>query len=75
MRAIGRRALRAKIGRGAVIIGEGAAFRPRAIIVRIADGIGQPISMAMPMVVPARLGGAGGCGQYGQGGSSEGELG
>ena len=71
---VGCGTLNAKIVRRAVVIGEGAGFRSRAIIVRVADRVRQPIGITMPMVVPARLGRARDHGQCSQGGSGEGEL-
>jgi len=76
LRAIGCRALGTKIIRGPVIVGEGAGFRPRAIIVRIADGIGQSKSITVPMVVvPARLSRARNRYQRSQGGRARANLG
>ena len=42
---IGGRALVAEVGRGAVIIGEGAGREAGAVIVQIADRVGQAVPM------------------------------
>jgi hypothetical protein len=64
---IGRRPLRAVIGRGTVIIGEGAGQGTRPVIVDVADVVGEPMKAAM--VVDPRLRQAR-C--YGQGGQDYG---
>ena len=71
---VGRGTLNAKIVRRTIIISEGAGFRSRAVIVRIADRVRQPIGIAMPVVVPACFGRASDRGQCSQGGSGEGEF-
>ena len=63
---IGRRALAAEDGGGTVVIGEGARLRSGAIIVQVADGVGQtPI---VQVVVPIM---AGVCQVRGQGRGGE----
>ena len=63
---IGRRALAAEDGGGTVVIGEGAWLRSGAIIVQVADGVGQtPI---VQVVVPIM---AGVCQVRGQGRGGE----
>src|SRR6266702_7383111 len=57
---IGGRAPIAVVGRRAVIIGEGAGGDPGAIIVQIADRVGQRIGVAMVSVMHPRLREAGG---------------
>jgi len=63
---IGRRALAAEDGGGAVVIGEGARLRSGAVIVQVADRVGQaPI---VQVVVPIM---AGVCQVRGQGRGGE----
>jgi len=48
---IGRRALAAEDGGGAVVVGEGARLQSRAVIVQVADRVGQaPIVQVMTIV-------------------------
>src|SRR5258708_28468042 len=66
---IGSRALIAVIGRGAVIVGEGSGGKARAIIVDVADRVGQrPISVMVVVAMMARLRNAGRDGYRGQDG-------
>ena len=51
MAKIGGRALIAVVGRRTIIIGEGARQRARAIIVQIADRIGQAEIAVVPMMM------------------------
>ena len=55
---IGRRALAAEDGGGAVVIGEGARLRSGAIIVQVADRVGQApmVVMVVVAVVPVMAG-------------------
>src|SRR5579863_2009533 len=55
--AIRRRTLRARVGRGSVVIGEGARLGAGPVIVAIADRVGQPISVGMDVTTCLHLAG------------------
>src|SRR5581483_4338025 len=73
---VGGGALEAEIVRRAVIIGERAGLGARAIVMGVADRVGQAIGMAVPMmmVVSTRLHRAGSEGQSCQSGRGESEF-
>src|SRR5277367_6721000 len=57
---IGGRALIAEVGRGTVVIGEGARRQPGAVVVEIADRVGQAVPLvkavgAVVAMVASRL--------------------
>src|SRR5882724_10001701 len=52
---IGRRALAAEDAGGAVVIGEGAGLQARAVIVQVADRVGQP-PIVQVMTIVAGIG-------------------
>ena len=64
---IGRRALAAEDGGGTVVIGEGAGLQAGAVIVQVADRVGQaPIVQVVPIM--AGIGQTWGQGRGGRGG-------
>src|SRR5579871_6022736 len=50
LRVIACRALDAEIVRRPVIVGKCSGFEARTVIVLVADGVGQPVSITVPMV-------------------------